>query len=364
MRILHIINSLGGGGRERRMSQVVASLSRTVGCEQAVITLVNSGSYKVFDTLNIPIHTVEGSRLARFKEYKKILKSFQPEVVHLWLETPSELFYFSLCKYFYHYKLIAGFVADGNPVHGLNTYALGIRCAFLMSDCIISNSRAGLIAKNAPMKKSEVIYNGFDFVRFKTSFNREIKRKELDISQSWVVAMSASMKPTKDWKSFVLSALECQKKGFDINFLAIGGGELLEPMKEFALSENINNIKFLGYREDVEEILQASDFFMLFTNNEKHAEGVSNAILEAMAAGLPVIATQGGGTSEIVEDGVNGFVIEPRDYKKGAEIIALLLKDEYLITKIGESAKKTVKAKFSIDGQNSRYITLYERLLS
>ena len=364
MKVLHVINSLGGGGRERRMSQVVASLSRTGSCEQAIITFVKGESYAVFDELQVNIYEINEGRKSRLKRYKRILESFRPDIVHLWLETPTELIFFSMAKYRYHYKVIAGFVADANRLSGLNSYTFGVRCAFRLADRIVSNSSAGLKAKKAPLKKSVIIYNGFDFNRFPDTVNKNEKRKKLGIGEDPLVVMSASLKPTKDWMSFINTAKVLQDLGTNVIFAVVGGGEMLEELRNYAENEGVNNVVFLGYRKDVEEILMVADAFMLYTNNEVHAEGVSNAILEAMAAGLPVIATRGGGTAELIQDGEDGYIIEPKEFNAGAKIIASLMRNRENAFAIGAKAKEKVRSGFSIDEQNAKYVELYRTLLN
>lgn len=363
MKILHVINSLGGGGRERRMSQVVASLAEDTNQRQAIISFSQSNAYDIFNRTGVPLYIADGGRFGRIKQYLKVLKTEKPDIVHVWLETPTELLFFSYAKKLFHYKLIVGFVADANPVKQSGIRFRAIRRSFSCADCIVSNSKAGLLAKKAPMNKSRIIYNGFDFSRFPENYDREEKRRVLGVGSEPLVVMCASMTPPKDWRSFFLTAKIIQDRNLSAKFFAIGGGVLLEENKQFVENNNIHNVQFLMHRKDVEEILLASDISMLFTNDKVHAEGVSNSIMEAMAAGLPVIATCGGGTAEIISDGINGFIVEPGNIARAAEILEKLFLSPNLAMTIGEKAKNTINQRFQLDEKTKEYCKLYNEII-
>ena len=362
MKILHIINRLHGGGRERRMVQTVKALKQDVGVDQVIITLHDEDVYQEVNDAQITVKKINGNRRVRINMYSEILNLLKPDIVHLWIDTPTEAFFFSYAKEKYHYKLVLGFVADGNPIKGFNTYHWGVKYAFRRADMIVSNSMAGLVAKKVPLNKSRVIYNGFDPRRFRP-IDRGLIRSSLGVQSETLVVMCASMTRGKDWQSFFETAQLAWAKQLNATFVCIGWGELLEQHKERVASMGNKNIVFLGKRNDVEDILQAADVSMLFTNNEFHAEGVSNSIMEAMAAGLPVIATEGGGTGEIIEDKKNGFMIKPKDSLQAAEILSMLIKNPKIAEEIGVMAKKTIQKKFNIEDKTQEYLVLYRGLV-
>ena len=133
-------------------------------------------------------------------------------------------------------------------------------------------------------------------------------------------------------------------------------------MRSVRVDNGINNIRFLGQRNDVEKIIEFCDISVLFTNNNVHAEGVSNTIMETMAVGRPVIATKGGGTAEIIENGVNGYIIAPKDIASAIEIIINLLSDTNIYEKISRNAIDTINAKFLLTDKTKEYISLYNSL--
>ena len=182
---------------------------------------------------------------------------------------------------------------------------LSHKLTFPFSDRIIANTFAGLEAYKAPKNRSLVIYNGFDFKRIENLTKANILRHKLQISTKYIVGMVASFTDKKDYTSYIKAANRVLENENEITFLCIGSGDSSNFEKEIP-TKNKNRILFLGSREDIESIMQLCDIGVL-TTNEWHGEGISNAILEFSALSKPVIATSGGGTTEIIEDHVNGF---------------------------------------------------------
>ena len=137
----------------------------------------------------------------------------------------------------------------------------------------------------------------------------------------------------------------------------LGIGELLKSRtRQLGIDRNVH---FLGERSDVPSLLKASDIALLCS----HQEGFSNAILEAMAAGLPVIATNVGGNPEAVVDGVTGFTVPPSSPVTLSEVLLKLANDKAAIGKMGEAGRERVEALFSHEACCALYDRLY-RVLS
>lgn len=101
---------------------------------------------------------------------------------------------------------------------------------------------------------------------------------------------------------------------------------------------------------------------MLFTSDTHH-EGISNSIMESMASGVPVIATEGGGTSEIINDDINSFIIPRHDVEKAYGLLKNLLSDSNYRRFIGNMAKKHIQEHFLLSKMGSEYIDLYNKLI-
>ena len=129
--------------------------------------------------------------------------------------------------------------------------------------------------------------------------------------------------------------------------------QLVQRAKELNIEENV---RFLGYQSQsqVRELLAETDVFVM----SSFAEGVPVVLMEAMAAGLPVVATRIAGVAELVEDGVSGFLVPPGDATALAERVAALLDDEDLRNRFGKAGRAEVQAEFNIHLEAQRLCTI------
>jgi sugar transferase (PEP-CTERM/EpsH1 system associated) len=145
-----------------------------------------------------------------------------------------------------------------------------------------------------------------------------------------------------------------------LRLIMIGDGALREPAMTIIESAGLGQLAWLpGEREDVPELLRAIDIFVL----PSLAEGISNTILEAMASGLPVVATDVGGNSELVEQGLTGFLVTRGDPVALASAMLKYVDDPDLRRQHGVKARKLSEDRFSINAMVMRYQDLYDRLL-
>lgn len=240
-----------------------------------------------------------------------------------------------------------------------NKHWLRGQISFPFSDMIIANSQAGLKAYNAPGKKSYVIYNGFDFKRLDNIQNKELIKKELNIRKEFVVGMVATFSTSKDYRTYFDAACLLLEKRSDVIFIAIGTDTDSDNSKKLIDKQYIEHFRLLGRKNNVESYINAMDICILST----YSEGISNAILEYMALGKPVVATAGGGTSELVIDKNTGFLVGRNDPKSLSEKIELLLSDPKLGTRMGGAGKMRVKQSFQLKEMTSKYYDFYKILL-
>jgi len=196
--------------------------------------------------------------------------------------------------------------------------------------------------------KREIIVtvpNGIEVNSFSVEVDRKKKFKELglNLGTKIVGTVSRLYEPTKGIK-ILLEASKIVQSKMDSELLIVGSGKDEKPLKKIAEDLGIKAL-FLGERDDVAEILRVMDVFVL----PSLSEGFPVVILEAMAAGLPVVATDVGGSREVVLDGKTGFLVEPGNPDKLAEKIKELLENDEMRKKFGEAGFKRVKEKFSID---------------
>jgi len=257
-------------------------------------------------------------------------------------------------------KLINAMIADA-PARLNRKQRVRSFLSFPFSDIIQSNSYAGLEAYNVPERKRNVVHNGFDFGRMETLKEKDAMREELRIETRYVAGMVAGFKFQKNYESLVRAAGKLLQQRDDITLICVGDGPDLERIKESA--RGIERIIFTGKRADVESIINIFDIGILLTDLDRHGEGISNSIMEYMASGKAVIATDGGGTKELVADGETGYLIPQKSPELLAERINRLLNDDGLREEMGVRGRERIQNEFSIGKMVNGHTRLYERLL-
>jgi glycosyltransferase involved in cell wall biosynthesis len=158
----------------------------------------------------------------------------------------------------------------------------------------------------------------------------------------------------------LLAALAQLKERYPGHALIVGGGRREAEVKQLAANLGLaGQVHFLGSRRDVPDLLQAMDTFVL----PSYSEGLSLALLEAMAAARPVIATAVGGNPEIVQDGVTGLLIPPRDPGALAGALERLLADPAWVKVMGKNARGHVEANYSLERLGREINEVYEELV-
>lgn len=200
------------------------------------------------------------------------------------------------------------------------------------------------------------IYNGIT-----VNTVNEVKniREELNIlNDEMIIGTVARVAPQKNWKNSLKLIQYLKKQSIDVKFLWIGDGPEFEKLKINIKKMKLeNSFILLGNRNDVEEILENLDIFILLTN----WEGLPISIIEAMHKGLPIIASNVGGNKELVFNNKNGYLIQDNDNIEfiGNKVISIL-KDKELQKKLGLNSKKLADKYFSEKVMVEKYREIFE----
>jgi glycosyltransferase involved in cell wall biosynthesis len=235
------------------------------------------------------------------------------------------------------------------------------------SDVLVSNSEAGFDNRFRRRRRNfRVIGNGLYMPRF-TAQPELVARlgAELNLSRfSHLVGMVATLSAVKDHRAFLQIAARVVTERPKTGFLVIGDGPNRAALEAMSAQLGLeNNVVFAGYRADVDTLTGLLDVACLFTNYRVISEGLPNAVMEAMACAVPVVATDDGGTVEILHDGVEGFLVARNDLDVSTRLILRLLDDEMLRHAMGERGHASAKAKFSLDVCVGKYEEIYRQLL-
>ena len=187
-------------------------------------------------------------------------------------------------------------------------------------------------------------------------------RSTLEITTPHIVGMVAYFTPNKDYAVFVEMACRICHLRNDVTFVAVGEGETLWRVRDSVPPEHSSRIKFLGQRKDIESIANLFTVGVLVTDSRVHGEGISNAITECMALGKPIVATNDGGTPELVLEGQTGFLVPSHDAGVLTDRVLRLLNDRALANQFGIEGRRRVETAFSLDAMCNAYLCLYRRV--
>lgn len=246
------------------------------------------------------------------------------------------------------------------------------RWAFRLAQGIVANAdavRSQLVSEGVAPEKITVLYNGLDLDRLtprSTSMSEALSLVGVPPALSpplrKLVTIVANLRhDVKDYPMFLRAAGRIHAALPGAAFLMAGEGALIEPMRALAAELGIAESSFfLGRCQNVPDLLRISDVCVLSSS----AEGFSNAILEYMAAGKPVVATDVGGAREAIVEGETGYLVPSGDDGKMAERIVSLLRNPEQAEAMGEAGRRVVAEKFSTGAQLQKVEELYARLLT
>lgn len=209
-----------------------------------------------------------------------------------------------------------------------------------------------------PKEKIHVIYNGIDSVKFQNipATSRLENRLAAGIPlDAYVVGIVANLRPVKSIDVFLRAAQLVIKKIPETYFVIVGDGDQKEELEELVQELSIGDkVRFLGRQEDIPSVLTMFDIGALSSSSESF----SNAILEYLAVGLPVVCTDVGGISEIVETNVNGFIVPINDYTMLARKILKIIQNDKLL-EMGKASHKIVENYIQLNRMINQYENIF-----
>jgi glycosyltransferase involved in cell wall biosynthesis len=370
IRILFFIGKLGAGGKERRLIELLTYLKEKGGYELMLVLTKDIIHYPYFYKLDIPYKIIEKNRkrndLAVFFKFYQICKQFLPHLIHTW--GSMQTFYSLPSVIGQKLPLINSQISSAPPKpKRWSITQLINRINFRFSKVILSNSQAGVDAFKPPVKKIKIIYNGMNMVRFANLPEAEKIKSKYGIATPYAVVMVANFTPNKDYNLFYKIAERVIEIREDITFIGVGGyspddaPDDTEYKRIMSLSTGNSKIIFPGKINDVEAVVNACDIGVLFSPN---GEGISNAILEYMALGKPVIANAAGGTKEIVHHKKNGYLIQSETVEEIAALIIGLINDQERIESFGKESKRIIAETFTLDKMGKKFELVYKEVMA
>lgn len=204
------------------------------------------------------------------------------------------------------------------------------------------------------------IANGVDTEEFRPAEDPGAERARLGLTrQHRLVGMVQRLSPEKDPANLLRAFVRVAGEAPEARLVVIGEGPLRVELETLAVDSGVRNrVHFLGERPDVAQLLPALDVFCL----PSRTEGISLSLLEAMACGLPVVATAVGGTPAVVAEGRSGFLVPPERPDELADSLLKVLKDPAAARMMGDEGRRIACARYSLAASVERYAALYERV--
>jgi len=214
-----------------------------------------------------------------------------------------------------------------------------------------------------PYQRLQPILNGVDTSLFAPRpGDRKSLRTQLGLKPECLyIGTVGNLRPVKNHALLLRVSQQVCRRYQNVRFVLIGHGPLREQLAAYAQELGIQHqVQFLGTRADIPELLNALDIFVL----PSLSEGLPMSVLEAMACGLPVVATQVGGLPEVIEDGKTGLLVPSQDEQQLTLALEVLIQHEKQRKVLGEQGRKRVVEHFSVQKMTNEYQELYESLVS
>jgi glycosyltransferase involved in cell wall biosynthesis len=224
---------------------------------------------------------------------------------------------------------------------------------------VSAGQREKILACGVRPERVSVIHNAINLAEI-AGDHRNTLRRELALPEDCLIVASAGrLSPEKNYSAMIDVALQVSLQHQNVYFIVFGeGGQRAELEKKVIAAGLSGRFFFPGFRKDVQNIFAEIDIFML----PSFTEGLPNVVLEAFAANKPVVATAVGGTPEVVQDGISGFLTTPDDIAGMSEKLLALLDDEDLRNQMGASGYRYVAEYFGFESQTRAYEKLYSSI--
>ena len=373
--VAHVVYQFSTGGVENGVVNLVNHMSDDR-YRHAVVSLTDNMAFRTRLQRKDQVQVVtvgkrHGQDWGMYRRFWNLMSAMQPAIIHT-RNLPAMELQIIGC--------LAGVRGRIHGEHGRDMYDLEGRnrkynlLRRLVAPCIhryvtVSQDLNGWLIDTvgiAPARISQ-IYNGVDTAKFSPRRGKrpDVVPKWFATDESVVIGTVGRMQAVKDQvllaKAFVRMVQDRPEYRRTARLMMVGDGPLRQQCLDILEADGVSELSWLpGERNDIPELMRACDLFVL----PSRAEGISNTILEAMATGMPVVATNVGGNAELVVDNETGRLVPSPDMAAMATALAGYVADGDLRRKHGQAGRARVEACFSLDRMVKRYVDLYDAVLA
>ncbi len=345
MRVGHVIGQLTAGGAEGQLRLLTCAPTRRHTPFVYCLSERLDPYGRILDDHDVPVRLVGGGRLSRVTRLRDLLARDGVNIVHSWLYIGNA----------YAWASNGGRRPLVTSARNCKTQGVALdfanRRAFAASATVIANSQLveEYIARvyGAPRERVRVVHNGVDLDRFSGQLRTRASAEPTIVGIGRVVRQ-------KNPELFVAAATDLLAKHPSVRFTWVGEGGMRDRL---ASSLRTDRIQFVGARSDIERILADADLCWLTSD----WEGLPNVVMEAMASGLPVVATDVGGTSELFATGHEGALVPAGDRQALVKHSVELLSDTDRYTSASRAALAS-SARFSVEKMVEKMESVYEEV--
>lgn len=358
VRVVHLVSTLNMGGLEK----VVYDLTRLADRNQFELQVICLGEVGELATdyaaLGIPVTSlgVLGKGImSGIRALSRVLRSDPPDVIHT--HNPSPHIVGAVAAKWVGTRVVVHTKHGRNyPDEFRKVWVNRVATWFTDQVVAVSQDSAEVATKIERITRHKVltIRNGIDLNKFSGDFS-EASRDPLR-----AIHVARLMYPTKDQKTLLRAVrlIADREPKFQLNI--VGDGPHRNEIVQLAADLNLGaNVRFLGCRHDVPQLLADAGLFVL----SSVTEGLSLTLLEAMAMGLPIVATRVGGNPEVVEDGTTGLLVPPQSPQAMADAMLSLIRNPDRAAQMGLAGRERVEEHFDLRKVVARYENLYVDLL-
>lgn len=361
-KILHLITGLEVGGAETMLLKTLPQLQNDF--DDRVCCIVGHGPMgEKLKAAGIPVFYLELRNIFDFNvilRFRKIVKEFAPDILVTYL-IHADLFGRIFGRIFGVKKIVCSQRGALLQWEWLRFFDRVTK--FLVTKYIVQTETAQkeLMQKlHLPKEKFTIIPNAIDPSEYDFELDKDAKKKELGIDPDNLNIVCVSKLRRGKGHEYLLEAFEkVFQMNENVNLLLAGDGEKKSELtKQVENYKSKSNIYFLGNRNDVNEILKISDIFVLATEGE----GMSNAIMSAMASGLPIITTNIEVNKELIQNNDTGILIPAQNTVAIEKYILLLIQDASLRKKLRTNANKTVIKNYNLKKIYNEFKSFYSKI--
>jgi glycosyltransferase involved in cell wall biosynthesis len=361
-KVLQLVEGFNFGGAETKLLELVKHMDK----ERFETTVVSLGLgneiEELFHELDCRVMTFQRQTQVDFKLLRRLTNFIRDEKIDIVMTT---LFYADVIG------AMAGHKGGAKGVFSWETISSpkwlvphrfwGYRYAIRKADKVVSVSNATaewLVEKRkVSPDKVMIIPYGVNLEKFNPDV-KSVRREDIGVNEGDLVIGQVSRLNEQKGHTYLIDAAPAIIKAIpNVKFVLVGDGPLRQDIEQHINANGVeDNFILLGFRQDVLELLPLFDVFAL----PSLYEGLPNVVLEAMACGLPVVATPVDGTKEAVVDKKTGFLVPVGDIEALARQLVNILTNADLKGELGQAGRARVEQYFSLDGQVKKFEDLYE----